>query len=88
MKKFKCFCVQIIFHFEKEVNINVYIIEKTLKLNFFFHLNNIKVGTSATFPMKNGLNKMQPIMFSQQVGWFVGKGIDLCACGPRMKPHN
>jgi len=28
------FCVQKNFHFEKEVNINVYIIEKTLKMNF------------------------------------------------------
>ncbi len=51
-------------------------------------MNNIKVGTCVTSLMKNGVNKMHPIMFSQQLGWFVGKGIDLCACGPRMKPHN
>jgi hypothetical protein len=31
---------------------------------------------------------MHPIMFSPQMGWFVGKRIDLHACGPRMKPHN
>jgi hypothetical protein len=29
------------------------------------------------FKIKSGLNKIQPIIFSHQVGWFDGRGVDI-----------
>jgi len=61
----------------------VYIIEKKLTMKFFFFsfgkninkiLNN-KIGICAMFITKHLLNKMHPIMFTKQVGSFVGKRV-------------
>jgi hypothetical protein len=37
--------------------------------------------------MKYGVNKINIILFTQQVGWLGGKGVELHPWGPRIKLH-
>jgi hypothetical protein len=40
------------------------------------------------FKIKYQLNKMHPTIFSHQVGWFDGKGIDILPLSMRIKTQN
>jgi hypothetical protein len=35
--------------------------------------------------IKHTINKLHPTIFSHQVGWFDGKGVDICPWGLRLK---
>ncbi len=68
----------------KEKNIVVYIIEKTLSLNFFFfHLKKISIRYQISKMMfcemfkSNKVNKRHITILSQKVGWLGGKGVDV-----------
>jgi hypothetical protein len=37
--------------------------------------------------MKLGLNRINVRLFTQQVGWFGGKGVELHPWGPKIKFH-
>jgi len=72
----------------------VYIFESTLKIKFEnFHFDkyqqdiNIEIDVYVMFKIKYGLNKIHPILFSHQVGWFDGRGVDIHVCGLRIKLH-
>jgi hypothetical protein len=72
-------------HFEKEINVIMYIIEKSFKLNsnisFGQNLNKIwtfKIYVCVMFKMKYLISKMQYNTLSQQVWWLYGRNI---------KPH-
>jgi hypothetical protein len=69
-----------ILHFQKEINVIMYIIEFFLNriISFEQNLNNIwifKVYVFIMFKMKHLINKMQCNILSQQVGWLDGKGV-------------
>jgi hypothetical protein len=72
--------IQMILHFQKEINVIMYIIEFFLNriISFEQNLNNIwifKVYVFIMFKMKHLINKMQCNILSQQVGWLDGKGV-------------
>jgi hypothetical protein len=39
------------------------------------------------FKVKYGVNRMHFTIFSEQMGWFDGKGVDIHPWGLRIKPH-
>jgi hypothetical protein len=72
-----------ILHFQKEINIIVYIIKKNIKLKFnhfvwtkFQHMN-FQILFFVMFKMKYLINKMQCNTLSQQVWWLDGRGVYL-----------
>ncbi len=79
----------------RKILLIMYVIESTLRINliFFFiwtNINkiwNIKVNVCAMFTIKYGLNKMHSTMFSLNVGWFDGNGVDTHPWGLRIKSH-
>jgi hypothetical protein len=72
-----------ILHFQKEINIIMYIIEKinkTLMISFGQNLNKIwifKFFVFVMFKMKYLINKMQCNTLSKQMWWLDGRGVCL-----------
>ncbi len=69
----------------------MYVIEIYLIINLiFFPFGQILIQCEILklmFKVKYGVNKMHSITFSQQVGWFDGKRIDIHPCSLRTKMH-
>jgi hypothetical protein len=65
----------------------MYVIESTLRINLHWtNINemwNIEIDICAMFKIKYGLNIMHSIIFSYQVGWFDGKGVDIHPWSPK-----
>ncbi len=57
----------------------MYVIESSLRINsIFFPFGQIfEIDVCAMFTIKYGLNIMHSTIFSYQVGWFDGKGVDI-----------
>jgi hypothetical protein len=72
----------------------MYVIESILKINFknlyLKNINkiwNIEIDVCAMLKTKYGVNKMYYIIFSQQVGWFDSKRVNIHSWGSRIKLH-
>jgi hypothetical protein len=52
-----------------------------------YEIWNIEIDVCAMFKVKYEVNKVHSTIFSHQVGWFDGKGIDIHPWGLRIKPH-
>jgi hypothetical protein len=83
-----------ILHFQKEINVIIYIIEffikKTWMISFEQNLNKIwifKVYVFVMFEMKYLIDKMQCNILSQQVGWLDGRNVCLHSKGQGIKLH-
>ncbi len=81
-------------HFEKEINVIMYIIEKSLKLKFnisfgqnFNKIWTFKIYVCVMFKMKYLINKMQDNTLSQQVWWLYGRNVCFHPRGQNIKPH-
>jgi len=92
--KFRYFSFQFNLHFWKKKYIVVYIIEKTLSLNFkFFHLNKISIRYQISKMMfcemfkSNKVNRMHITILSLKVGWLGGKGVDVHPWDSRIDSH-
>jgi hypothetical protein len=84
--------VQIILHFQKEINVIIYIIERKIKIIISFgqNFNKIwifKVYAFIMFKIKYLINRMQCNTFSQQVWWLNGRGVCFHPRGQRFKLH-
>jgi hypothetical protein len=86
--------IQMILHFQKEIDVIMYNIEKNnnliLIISFGQNFNKIwifKVYVFVIFKMKYLINKMQCNTLSWQVWWFDGKGVCLHIRCQGIKPH-
>jgi len=80
-----------ILHFQKELNVIMYIIQKkTLIISFGQNFNKIwifKVYIFVMFEMKYLINEMQSNTLSQQMQWFDGRGVYLQLKSQRIELH-